>query len=530
ARRRTVAIVVLAVLVAYLLLTGLRPSALRATVMVGVACGGIFLRRPLHRANTFLAAWLVVLCVDPVDLFRVGCQFSFLAVGLLIWFLGPWLTPDDQPPAPTEILIDEFRTPLERAVRQALAALRTLIIVTSVLSIATAPLVMFRQNLFPTVGILIGPLLVLLAAVALVIGFLGLVCCLLDPVFSTPFYAMLEPLLTLVRWSVTLADQLPGAWRHTPTPHLWVVLLFYGVLFGTVLLGPPFWRRGFLLLAMISIVGFARPGSGTNPPNTLRVTFLAVGHGNCTVIETPDGRVLLYDAGSMNGPEISRRVIAPFLWHRGHQRIDELFLSHADLDHYNAVRELLTRFRIGQVTMTPSFAEKQSPEVAELLAELARQGVPRRIVQAGQSLEAGPVQLQVLHPPGQGPSGSENERSLVLKVSHLGHTFLLTGDLEKAGAPMVLAKPLAAVDVVLAPHHGSRGAVTPEFLAWCRPGFVVTSRGPRRAETVPESLPHWDTPEQGAVEIRSDGTGLVAESFRTGERRVLQRGAAVNRP
>jgi len=36
-------------------------------------------------------------------------------------------------------------------------------------------------------------------------------------------------------------------------------------------------------------------------PDELRVTFVAVGHGGCTVLETPDGRVLLYDAGAMGG-------------------------------------------------------------------------------------------------------------------------------------------------------------------------------------------------------------------------------------
>src|SRR5207248_2325275 len=45
----------------------------------------------------------------------------------------------------------------------------------------------------------------------------------------------------------------------------------------------------------------------------LRITFLAVGHGGCTVLEGSDGRVLLYDAGAMGGPEVTARQIAPYL-------------------------------------------------------------------------------------------------------------------------------------------------------------------------------------------------------------------------
>src|SRR5213595_3666592 len=93
-------------------------------------------------------------------------------------------------------------------------------------------------------------------------------------------------------------------------------------------------------------------------PDGLRVTFLAVGHGGCTVLELPDGRTLLYDAGALAGPDVTRRQIAPFLWHQGIRRIDEVFLSHADLDHFNGLPSLLERFPVARVTLTPSFADK----------------------------------------------------------------------------------------------------------------------------------------------------------------------------
>src|SRR5882762_3957543 len=81
--------------------------------------------------------------------------------------------------------------------------------------------------------------------------------------------------------------------------------------------------RGASAWLLVGLVGAASPLDN----DELRCTFLAVGHGGCTVLETPDGRVLLYDAGSMSGPDVARRQIAPFLWSRGIRRIDEVFLS-----------------------------------------------------------------------------------------------------------------------------------------------------------------------------------------------------------
>jgi competence protein ComEC len=260
------------------------------------------------------------------------------------------------------------------------------------------------------------------------------------------------------------------------------------------------------------------------------VTFLSVGHGGCTVLELPDGRVIVYDAGTMIGPDAVRRSMAPYLWHRGIRRIDELFISHADLDHYNGVNEMLRRFAVGRVTLTPSFADKSTPEVAGTLASIQREGITPRVTVAGDRFESGDVTIDVLHPPPQGPPGIENERSLVLLVSHAGHNILLTGDLEKQGTSRVITLPTSEIDVLMAPHHGSRAALSAGFLAWSKPKFVAVNRGNRAGSAIRPgdagaSVPVWDTATMGAITIRSHRSGLTAEAFRTNDRVVIRRGS-----
>jgi competence protein ComEC len=264
------------------------------------------------------------------------------------------------------------------------------------------------------------------------------------------------------------------------------------------------------------------------PSDELRCTFLAVGHGGCTVLETADGRTLLYDAGALGGPDVARRQIAPFLWHRGVSRIDEVFLSHADLDHFNGLPELLDRFAVGQVTCTPTFANKNTEGVRQTMEALRQRGIPVRIVKAGDDLKAGDVQLLVLHPPAVGPEGNENTRSMVLEVRHAGHTLLLTGDLEGPGLERVLGLRPPRIDIFQAPHHGSRFANIPELAEWARPRVAVSSQGPPRGPGgVPEPytvkgarfLSTW---ADGAITIRSHSTGMVVETFVTGQRFVLR--------
>jgi competence protein ComEC len=244
-------------------------------------------------------------------------------------------------------------------------------------------------------------------------------------------------------------------------------------------------------------------------------------------MEVPDGRVLLYDAGAMGGPDVTRRHIAPYLWTRGIRRVDEVLLSHADLDHFNGLEQLLNLFAVGQVTCTPSFQDKPTDAVRHILRVLANRGVPLRVVKAGDVLTAGDVRLEVLHPPASGPEGNENSRSLVLEVSHAGRTLLLTGDLEGEGQRLLLALPPRRVDILMAPHHGSPAANTPELAQWARPQVVVScqeaARGPRDGGAAyrDAGARYLSTGRDGAVTIHSHVSGLVVETFRGGERFVV---------
>ena len=81
---------VAAITTAYALAIDAEPPAVRATVLVLLVCAGLYLGRPVLGFNLLAAAALVVLAMNPADLFRVGPQLSFLAMATLVW-VGPRL-------------------------------------------------------------------------------------------------------------------------------------------------------------------------------------------------------------------------------------------------------------------------------------------------------------------------------------------------------------------------------------------------------------------------------------------------------
>jgi competence protein ComEC len=66
------------------MIVGIRPSLLRATVMVSLALLAVPLGRVVNIKNIFFVAAIIVLMIAPSDIFDVGFQLSFLGVWALI--------------------------------------------------------------------------------------------------------------------------------------------------------------------------------------------------------------------------------------------------------------------------------------------------------------------------------------------------------------------------------------------------------------------------------------------------------------
>jgi len=209
------------------------------------------------------------------------------------------------------------------------AVLRTLwqaFAISTIITVVNAPLVLAWQTVASPSGVHRPPL-ILLTSIALVAGFLVQIVSPLGTWLAWPFAAhgveprrangcsprrTASPAGTCTRqrrrsggWSASICFRRRGNPRRQMGEAFAAAILVW-VVFGLVVGLPP------------------------RTSDEARVTFLAVGHGGCVVIETPDGRVLLYDTGTTAGPDAHARVVAPYLWSRGISRIDEVFLSHAD--------------------------------------------------------------------------------------------------------------------------------------------------------------------------------------------------------
>src|SRR5690606_17986707 len=108
-------------------------------------------------------------------------------------------------------------------------------------------------------------------------------------------------------------------------------------------------------------------------------------------------------------------------------------------------------------------------------------------------------------------SFSDNDRSVVLKITYGKRVFLFTGDIEKAAEERLLALGHSlSADVVKVPHHGSRTSSTQEFIDAAEPKFAVIPVGKRSIFGHPhaEVVERWKL--SGANVMRTGIAGTVA--------------------
>jgi competence protein ComEC len=270
-------------------------------------------------------------------------------------------------------------------------------------------------------------------------------------------------------------------------------------------------RRAAWLVAPIPLVMLlfglvVRPHHGQH----LTLSFLDVGQGDATLIETPHHHAILIDGGPVSrGRDAGLRVVVPAIRRLGIGRLDLVIVSHAHLDHYGGSAAVLRAVPTDLVA-EPGEAVHDAGYIG-WLDEIDRRERRWTALRAGQHFTIDGVGFEVLHPdPGWVGWGEDlNEDSVVLRLKSGRFDAWFPGD---AGILVeeTLAGRVGRIDLLKVGHHGSRTATGAAFLGEAAPTVAVVSTGPNRyGHPSPEALGRlaaaradvWRTDREGTVTV-----------------------------
>lgn len=245
--------------------------------------------------------------------------------------------------------------------------------------------------------------------------------------------------------------------------------------------------------------------------NKMRVHFLDVGQADCILIQMPDDKSMLIDAGN-NADEAN---IVSYIKSLGINKIDILIGTHPHADHIGGMDAVINSFDIGKIYM-PKVSNNTKAFERVLLA-IKSKGLKVSSAKAGTVLDAGPsVKAEILAP--NNTSYKElNNYSVVVRIAFGSTAFLFTGDAEKESEDEMLLNGFDVKSTVLkVGHHGSTSSTTAKFLKAVSPKYAVISTGegndyghPHR-ETLDRlkkaKIQIYRTDKSGTIVFTSDGS------------------------
>lgn len=498
--RRTLCAVASAVLVFYMLLTGLSPSVARACVMQLFLLSAPLFRRGSDPLTSLAAALAVILLVNPYAVGSVSLQLSFAATLGMVLLSGR--------------LYKSFTAwyrGRNRAVRAALSFLAANLAATLGALVFTAPLTAYYFNILSLVAPLAGLLAVPAAGYAFMSAFvsalLGLVW---TPLGLLAGYVPLL-LVKYILWVAHLLLAVPYHAVYFTNVYLRVWLLYvYAAFLGCAV--TPDGKRKYALASALTVLTLAAClwlNSRWQQYGAFRAAVLDVGQGESVAL-CSGSEAALVDCGSSNSYVDAGSVAADALQSAGIRRLSAVIVTHYHADHTNGLTEVLTRLPVDTLYL-PDIEDEYG--VRDRLVSLAaHQGADVVFVTEPTRIALGEAVLTV-YPPLL-TTGDLNEQGLTALATAGDFDLLITGDMAGQTEQLLTQTyPLPDVEVLVVSHHGSRYSSDESFLRAITPDNAVISVGDnryghpaeetlRRLQAVGATV--WRTDQQGSIRIIID--------------------------
>jgi competence protein ComEC len=492
-------------LVAYMLITGSSPSVIRATIMAIVILFGTMLERKADIYNSISVAALLLLIWDANNLFDVGFQLSFAAVVSIVYFY-PRL----------ELLIKRIPERFEEI--KGIDAVLKLFAVSVAAQLGTAPFIAYYFGRVSIVSFLANILVVPMSGLSTFIGAAELGFSPLSHGIAQLYAAANDFLVWFLLGFVKQAASVPFAYIETWNVSPAAAIAYYVVVLGVFNLRRPHilaWMT-ILLLALGNGLLYTEIWSAAHP--RLIATAVDVGQGDAILLEFPNARRILIDAGpSSQRFNAGEQTVVPFLKRKGITKLDCLVITHPHSDHIGGAGAVLRSTKVDTVFVT---SQSVADGLTRHVLELARMnGVQVKTLGRGNQIQIDSgARLYVLSPDlDKAKMDNWNNTSLVLKVVYGESSILLVGDAEFPVEQTMIARygRFLACDALKAGHHGSASSTGEDFINTVRPRTAVISVGTHNAFGHPSprtlkmlarhSIEVLRTDKSGAIVLESDG-------------------------
>ncbi|MEZ0536265.1 DNA internalization-related competence protein ComEC/Rec2 [Caldicellulosiruptoraceae bacterium PP1] len=469
-------IIIILLILLYSILSGFGASIVRATIMALIYYAGKIIYKNVDTLNSLFLAAILVLIINPMDLFNISFQLSYICVLSIIIFNKK---------------IFNF---IEKYIR--IKSIASVISITLSSQILILPFLIIYFHEISIVSVFTNIAAIILTSILIPLGLIYIIF----ELFGFNFY--------LFKFTVDkLTNLLILSSKISHLKFTYIKIIYFDIIIAVVyyliilLLMNKQYRKYILSLCLI--LAFIISLGYFDNLKDLKISILDVGQGDSSFISYKGFNILI-DTGPENDDfnAVSYNIL-PFLFHNKIDKIDILILSHEHDDHCGGLQDLFQNIEVKNIFTT----DKTYIEKHNLL-------VNKNVYIVKKPLNMKIKNLNIALFP---PYNDDSNGCLVSRFKLNKFSILFTGDISMTSEEKLIYFNLKSTILKIA-HHGSSTSTSQKFLNYIKPKFAIISVGRDNrfnhpSEIVTKRLEEnkikiFRTDVNGEIDIKTDGTTL----------------------
>lgn len=475
--KRKMYIYTIAIILLYMIFTGLSPSAVRATIMATLMLFSKVIYKKSDIWTNISLSILILLLYNPFLIENVGLILSYIAtIGILVYYKN-------------------FKN--ENKILEIIG-------ITLTIFIFIAPIIAMYFNKIPILSLGVSAVIGFIAGLIVIFGFL-FICLNSFTLISNLIKVILSIIVKVLIRIANFGSNLPINKIWVTTPSIITIVLYYILLFISLFLFSIFHskRKTAFNKRIKNLISLLKYRYNQNKkrvialaiivttiffiikiiPNNLKIYFIDVGQGDSCLIVTPKNKRILIDGGGSENYDIGKNTLIPYLLARGVKHLDYVVISHFDTDHVGGILTVMQELKVDKAIICRQ--EENSENYKKFKQIVRNKRIKVIIADKDDKVKIEKkLYIDVLWPNSTNLIGENvlNNNSIVCKLHYNEFLMLFTGDIEEIAEKQILQEYKNNLDILKATvlkvaHHGSKTSSTQEFLTAVKPKMALIGVG-----------------------------------------------------
>ena len=230
----------------------------------------------------------------------------------------------------------------------------------------------------------------------------------------------------------------------------------------------------------------------------LKVHYISVGQGDSILLELPDDKIMLIDAGPGSGEDTLIKYLNSVFVTRPDRVIDYFLVTHQDEDHIGGADKVFDNFEVEKFYRPKVYTPEEAADLGvkdkdnicdtkvfeTMIEKMAKENCKNVVeVEGGKQMpylaDNCGYNIKFLSPIDESYA-DPNDYSPIMILTYEQRKFMFTGDAEEFVEDQVVARYSKSdldIDVLKVGHHGSNTSSSEEFLDAVDPQYAVICVG-----------------------------------------------------